>query len=106
MNKVKSKANQLKRGWGAVTGKPAAQGAGINGRVTWKGIMEWWNLGILEADTPREGRRIDVQSVDPTALPKRERRRPLRQSHSVRPSQSRYSSFPIIPTFPYSNIPV
>ncbi len=49
--------------------------------------MEWWNLGILEED-PCEGGRID-------------RRTAIR-----RPSQSRYSSFPIIPTFPYSNIPV
>jgi len=55
----------------------------------------------LETDTPREGRRIAVQAVDPTALPKRERRRPLRQSHSVRPSQSRY---PV--SLHHSNIPV
>ncbi len=63
--------------------------------------MECWNLGILETGIPREGRRIAVQAVDPTALPKRERRRPLRQSHSVRPSQSWY---PVSPH--HSNIPI
>jgi hypothetical protein len=34
------------------------------------------------------------------------KRRRLRQSHSVRTSLSRYLAFPIIPTFPYSNIPL
>ncbi len=58
--------------------------------------MECWNTG---GRPYREGRRIAVQAVDPTAFPKRERRRPLRQSHSVRPSQSNYPVFPIIPTF-------
>jgi hypothetical protein len=59
--------------------------------------MECWNLGILETGIPREGRRIAVQAVDPTALPKRERRRPLRQSHPAaagRPSQSWYPVSP------------
>jgi len=66
-------------------------------------MLEYWNDGSRR---PRVGRRIAVQAVDPTALPKRERRRPLRQSHSVRPSQSRYLALPIIPPFPHSIIPV
>jgi len=67
-------------------------------------MMECWNAGMLGRRLDREGRRIAVLAVDPTALPKRERRRPLRQSHSVRPSRLGVSRN-IIPLFHHSNFP-
>jgi|GEM_PF-3243258 len=82
-------------------------------------MLEYWNIGRRHY---REGRRIAVQVVDPTALPRRERRRPLRHRHAdacpsqshggtrsvasghdeAWPSKSRYS---VSPSFQQSNIP-
>ena len=67
----------------------AARGAGINEGVTWKGIMECWNLGIVEEDDLGRDERLLVQGTQTR----------LRYGYGVAgacPSQSRYSVSPIL----------
>jgi hypothetical protein len=57
-----------------------------------KGIKEWWNLGIVEEGTLGRDERLLVQGMQTR----------LRYGYGVAgacPSQTHYSSFPIIPTF-------
>ena len=76
-------------------------------------MLEYWNTGRRHPSGGTADRRPGGRSDRPpqpgaaqaflTAVTKWRR---LRQSHSVRPSQSQYLAFSIIPTFPYSNIPL
>jgi hypothetical protein len=67
--------------------------------------MEYWNAGMLEyrdieRSHYREGRAPGRRSLGVGGSARQ------RHADASPPKKSRYSSFPIIPTFHYSNIPV